>query len=82
MPQTAATPSKPTDQCILACIDGSNVTQYVCDYAAWYAQKLKLPITLLHVVHNPKSSRHDLSGTIGMDSRQSAVSTIRTYSSR
>ena len=62
-----------SQHCVLACIDGSHITPFVCDYAAWYAQKLNLPITLLHVVHSPKSSRHDLSGTIGMDSRQSLL---------
>lgn len=70
MPKTITPFIKSADQTVLACIDGSNVTPFVCDYAAWCAQKLNLPITLLHVVHSPKSSRHDLSGTIGMDSRQ------------
>lgn len=73
MPKTSTTTVKPANQWVLACIDGSHVTQFVCDYAAWCAQKLNLPITLLHVVHSPKSSRHDLSGTIGMDSRQSLL---------
>lgn len=65
--------SKNTPKTILACIDGSLVTKSVCDYAAWYARKLGLAVTLLHVVHLPKSSRHDLSGTIGMDSRQALL---------
>lgn len=73
MPNTVTPRVKPADQIVLACIDGSNVTSFVCDYAAWYAQKLKLSITLLHVVHSPKTSRHDLSGTIGMDTRQSLL---------
>lgn len=63
----------PLDQTVLACIDGSIVTKPVCDYAAWYARKLSLPVTLLHVVQLPKSTRHDLSGTIGMDSRQALL---------
>lgn len=71
MTQTRATPID--SRTILACIDGSAVTKPVCDYAAWYARKLKLPVTLLHVVHPPKSTRHDLSGTIGMDSRQALL---------
>lgn len=58
---------------ILACIDGSNVTESVCDYAAWYGKKLGLTVSLLHVIHVPKSTRHDLSGTIGMDSRQALL---------
>ncbi|PLT23607.1 MULTISPECIES: universal stress protein [unclassified Psychrobacter] len=59
-----------TEQHILACIDGSAVTQPVCDYAAWYASKLNLPVGLLHVSDVPASSRRDLSGAIGVNSRQ------------
>ena len=38
-----------TEQHILACIDGSAVTESVCDYAAWYAsdsflKNVSLPI--------------------------------------
>ncbi len=62
-----------TDQTILACIDGSNVTKSVCDYAAWYANELNLSVSLLHVIDVPKSNRHDLSGAIGMDSRHSLL---------
>lgn len=59
-----------TSQHILACIDGSAVTQSVCDYAAWYANKLNLPVGLLHVSDVPASIRRDLSGAIGVNSRQ------------
>ncbi len=59
-----------TEPHILACIDGSAVTQSVCSYAAWYASRLNLSVALLNVVDIPVSSRRDLSGTIGIDSRQ------------
>lgn len=59
-----------TSQHILACIDGSAVTESVCDYAAWYATKLELPVGLLHVSDVPASTRRDLSGAIGINSRQ------------
>lgn len=59
-----------SEQSILACIDGSSVTTSVCDYAAWYARQLGGSICLLHVINEPKSNRHDLSGAIGMDSRK------------
>ena len=62
-----------SDQTILACIDGSSVTESICDYAAWYASELELPVSLLHVIDVPKSHRHDLSGAIGMDSRSSLL---------
>ena len=59
-----------TSQHILACIDGSAVTESVCDYAAWYASRLNLPVGLLHVSDVPASVRRDLSGAIGVNSRQ------------
>ena len=59
-----------TSQHILACIDGSAVTESVCDYAAWYARKLNLPVGLMHVSDVPVSTRRDLSGAIGVNSRQ------------
>lgn len=59
-----------TSQHILACIDGSAVTESVCDYAAWYASKLNLSVGLLHVSDVPASVRRDLSGAIGINSRQ------------
>ncbi|MEN6669162.1 universal stress protein [Psychrobacter sp. B38] len=59
-----------TEQHILACIDGSAVTESVCDYAAWYASRLNLPVGLLHVSEVAASTRRDLSGSIGINSRQ------------
>lgn len=59
-----------TQQHILACIDGSAVTESVCNYAAWYASRLSLPVGLLNVVEVPASTRRSLAGTIGMGSRQ------------
>ena len=59
-----------TQQHILACIDGSAVTESVCDYATWYASRLGLPIGLLNVVEVPASTRHSLAGTLGGGSRQ------------
>lgn len=59
-----------TSQHVLACIDGSAVTESVCDYAAWYASKLNLPVGLLHVSDIPASIRRDLSGAIGINSRE------------
>mgnify|MGYP005990438599 FL=1 len=57
-------------QHILACIDGSAVTESICGYAAWYANRLSLPVALLNTIEVPASVRRDLSGTIGVASRQ------------
>ncbi|MFZ2842999.1 universal stress protein [Psychrobacter sp.] len=59
-----------TEQHVLACIDGSAVTESVCDYAAWYARRLNLSVGLLHVSDVAASIRRDLSGAIGINSRQ------------
>ena len=59
-----------TQQHVLACIDGSAVTESVCDYAAWYASRLGLSVGLLHVSEVAASVRRDLSGAIGINSRQ------------
>lgn len=56
---------------IIACIDGSASASSVCDYAAWASQQLQAPLVLLHVLDRalyPQSG--DLSGSIGLDSRE------------
>lgn len=56
---------------VIACIDGSRSSEFVCDYAAWASRRLGAPLTLLHVVHNPHAESHlDMSGSIGLDSRE------------
>lgn len=56
---------------VLAGIDGSSLTNAVCDYAAWIAQKVDAPLKLLHTIdHHPEIAvQTDLSGNIGVDSR-------------
>ncbi len=58
---------------ILACIDGSAVTESICSYAAWYASRLNISVGILHAIDVPASTRRNLSGAIGMDSRQSLL---------
>ncbi|MBD3895726.1 universal stress protein [Halomonas sp. ML-15] len=59
-----------TDQ-VMAAIDGSQFSEGVCDYAAWASQALAAPLTFLHVVDNhPQTAEADLSGNIGLGSRE------------
>lgn len=53
---------------ILAAIDASGYAPSVCKYAVWAAQRLSMPIELLHVVQrqDPVTARRDLSGAIGL----------------
>lgn len=59
-----------TDQ-VMAAIDGSQFSTAVCDYAAWASLALAAPLTFLHVVDNhPQTAEADLSGNIGLGSRE------------
>jgi nucleotide-binding universal stress UspA family protein len=63
---------------VLACIDGSALTESVCDYAAWIAQRVDAPLKLLHTIdHHPETApTSDLSGNIGLDSRDHLLEEI------
>lgn len=53
---------------VLAAIDASAYAPGVCSYAVWAANRLSLPVELLHVVQqqDPVTARKDLSGAIGL----------------
>jgi nucleotide-binding universal stress UspA family protein len=53
---------------VLAAIDASAYATSVCAYAGWAANRLSLPVELLHVVQqqDPITARRDLSGAIGL----------------
>jgi len=55
---------------VLAGIDGSSLTNAVCDYAAWITARVGAPLKLLHTIdHHPETAIHtDLTGNIGIDS--------------
>ena len=43
-------------QHIIACIDGSSYSQSVTALAAWAAQRIVCPLTLLHVLDDAKKT--------------------------
>lgn len=56
---------------VIACIDGSKITPAVCDYAAWASRSLDAPLEFLHVLGRGEYPvPADLSGNIGLDSRE------------
>lgn len=61
-----------TTKRVLACIDGSALGDAVCDYAAWIALRVGVPLKLLHSIdHHPETAATtDLSGNIGLGSRE------------
>jgi nucleotide-binding universal stress UspA family protein len=56
---------------VIACIEGSKITPAVCDYAAWASRRLGAPLEFLHVLGRAEYPvPADLSGNIGLDSRE------------
>ena len=64
---------------VMACIDNSQSSLAVCDYAAWATQELDAPLTLLHVLDEEKyPAAADLSGNIGLGSREHLLEELAT----
>jgi len=63
---------------VLACIDGSALTESVCDYAAWISEKTEAPLKLLHTInHHPETSiKSDFSGNIGLGTQEHLLEEI------
>ncbi len=63
---------------VLACIDGSALTEAVCDYASWISETVDAPLKLLHTVnhHHETSIKSDLSGNIGLGSQEHLMEEI------
>ncbi|MDO5667051.1 MAG: universal stress protein [Alcaligenaceae bacterium] len=56
---------------VIACIDGSVGTHSVCDYAAWFSQKLSAQLELLHVIDKVKvQTPQNFSGALGLGDRE------------
>ena len=62
----------PTTPQVVACIDGSKLTEAVCDYAAWISKKTQAPLTLLHTInhHHESAPKTDASGAIGLGAQE------------
>lgn len=64
---------------VMACIDNSQSSLAVCDYAAWASRQLNAPLTLLHVLDEEKyPASADLSGNIGLGSREHLLEELAT----
>lgn len=55
---------------IVACVDGSPLTQHVIEASAWASTKLSAPLVLLHALEKQNNTEQDLSGAIGFGSRE------------
>ncbi|MCW8907126.1 MAG: universal stress protein [Sedimenticola sp.] len=68
---------------VVACIDGTEVSSAVSDYAAWSSLRLEAPLVLLHVLDKsayPVES--NLSGNIGLDSREALLQELAELDQR
>lgn len=64
---------------ITACIDASRAATAVCDAAAWAAGRLDAPIHFLHVLdRGTLPTESDLSGSIGLGSREQLLDRLAT----
>jgi nucleotide-binding universal stress UspA family protein len=58
-------------QQVLACIDGSAISNTICDYAVWIAQRINAPLKLLHALEHQKTpASFDLTGSIGLGAQE------------
>ncbi len=58
---------------VLACIDGSTFTESVVDYAAWASRTVQNPLKLLHNIEHRQTPGSNLSGNIGLGTRESLL---------
>ncbi|MDP3841109.1 MAG: universal stress protein [Oxalobacteraceae bacterium] len=60
---------------VLACIDHSNFTPGVCDYAAWAAVRLAAPLEFIHILDRRQETApmRDLSGSIGLGAQEALL---------
>lgn len=62
---------------VMACVDGSNTTAAVCDYAAWASLRLDAPLVFLHVLDKSEYPvKSNLSGNIGLGSREALLAEL------
>lgn len=62
---------------VIACIDGSSVSEAVCDYSSWIATKSNLPLKLLHTIEQTSQpATSDLTGAIGLGSQQELLNEL------
>lgn len=59
---------------VIACIDGTDVSEAVCDYASWASLRLDAPLQFLHVLEKSEyPEQSNLSGNIGLGSREALL---------
>lgn len=68
---------------VTACIDASPSASCVATAGAWASQRLQAPLRLLHVLErSPATATQDLSGTIGLGSREQLLAELTELDAR
>jgi nucleotide-binding universal stress UspA family protein len=68
---------------VIACIDGTEVSAAVSDYAAWASLRLEAPLVLLHVLDKSEyPTESNLSGNIGLGSREALLQELAELDER
>lgn len=64
---------------VIACIDGTNISPAVCDYAVWASLRFNAPLEFLHVLDKSEyPTESNLSGNIGLGSREALLNELAT----
>jgi nucleotide-binding universal stress UspA family protein len=58
---------------VLTCIDGSRHSAAVVDYSSWVSATVRSPLKLLHNLESHRANRIDLSGNIGLGTRENLL---------
>ena len=62
---------------VMACVDGSELSDSVVDYAAWIAQKVNSPLELVHSIEHSMLLEHtDHSGNLTPNMRENLMKTL------
>lgn len=68
---------------VIACIDGTEVSPAVCDYAVWASLRLDAPLEFLHVLDKSEyPTESNLSGNIGLGSREALLDELAALDER
>lgn len=68
---------------VIACIDGTDVSTAVCDYAAWASLRMEAPLEFLHVLEKSEyPAQGNLSGNIGLGSRETLLEELAELDAR
>lgn len=68
---------------VIACIDDSRYAESVCDYAAWSAQRMEAPLSLIHILDDSRADKEpNLSGSIGFGAQEALLEELASLDER